>query len=182
MVDDSDIRWKTYGKRRSIRLPGWDYSLPAVYHVTLTSYRRANWFDAPVLAGAFVDALREQVVRTHYSIHAFCVMPDHIHILCQPNAQNPVMLEHFVQRVKSTATHRLHLLAADGVIWQRGFYDHILRRDEDVLPVTWHILANPVRAGLTEDFEHYPFSYAPEFKRYTGPRNVVDLPIWKPAT
>ena len=179
-MDDLDIRYKTYGKRRSLRLPGWDYSLPVVYHVTLTAYRRASWFDLPAYAGAFVDALREHVVRTRYRIHAFCVMPDHVHILCQPDGFHPVRLDHFVQRVKGAATRRLHLLEAEGMIWQRGFYDHILRSEEDVLPVTWYILANPVRAGLTEDYEAYPFSYAPEFKSYTGPRHVVDLPVWQP--
>ena len=176
-----ELRYKMYGKRRSLRLPDWDYCLPAVYHVTCACYGRNPWFKVPSHAGACVDALRQQVARTAFQIHAFCIMPDHIHVLCQPDPHHPSSLITFVGQVKRETTRRLHLLGVEDLVWQRGFYDHILRRDEDALPVIWYILANPVRSGLVEDYEAYPYSFAPEFKTYSGPRDVVSVPDSKPS-
>ena len=179
--DRMGIQYKTYGKRRSIRLEGWDYATSCVYHVTLTTHGRGVFFNVPVRVGAFVDALRLQTARMHYMVYAFCVMPDHVHVLCQPNAERPISLISFVQQLKSGASRRLHLLGAAERIWQRGFHDHILRREENIAEVVNYILANPVRAGLTTDYAVYPYSYAAGIKNYLGPKNVVRLPESKPA-
>jgi hypothetical protein len=42
-------------------------------------------------------------------------------------------------------------------LWQPSYYDHVLRDDEASLPVMWHIVSNPVRAGLVSNCEDYPF-------------------------
>ena len=47
--------------------------------------------------------------------------------------------------------------------WQRSFYDHALRREEDLLVVTRYILENPIRAGLVESAIEYPLSGSFEF-------------------
>jgi REP element-mobilizing transposase RayT len=46
-----------------------------------------------------------------------------------------------------------------GMVWQRSFYDHPLRKDEDLLKVAEYIIYNPVRKGLVEDWRDYPFSW-----------------------
>jgi hypothetical protein len=43
-------------------------------------------------------------------------------------------------------------------LWQDGYYDRILRNDEQTIVVARYILENPVRAGLVTDFREYPFS------------------------
>ncbi|MBN2380988.1 hypothetical protein JXM67_14415 [candidate division WOR-3 bacterium] len=43
-------------------------------------------------------------------------------------------------------------------MWQRGYYDHILRKEEDLEIVANYIWGNPVRKGLAETIEEYPFS------------------------
>jgi hypothetical protein len=43
------------------------------------------------------------------------------------------------------------------VLWQRSYYDHILREDEDVVGVARYVLENPVRAGLVTEVIQYPF-------------------------
>ncbi len=168
-------RYKTFGKCRSLRLAGWDYAAPCPYHVVISTYAQAPLFGAPDRAGAFVDALRERAALSRYTIHAFCVMPDHVHLCCQPDSQTPISLISFIQHLKRRTVLRLRQLGVQDAVWQRGFYDRILHRDEQLPEVIDYILNNPVRAELVADFCAYPFSYAPEVKAYTGPRDVVDL-------
>ena len=91
-------------------------------------------------------------------------MPHHIHILTAPSEEDrAISLPRFIQRFKSTSTRRLWKVGISGSVWQRSFYDHILRQDEDLEPAAKYILANPVRKGLVQTAEAYPLSqYFPE--------------------
>ena len=80
---------------------------------------------------------------------AFVLMPDHLHWLVQLGVHAEI--EKVVGRVKSLIARRL-----DGGIWQTGFYDHALRKDEDIAAVARYIVANPVRAGLVGRLGDYP--------------------------
>jgi len=55
------------------------------------------------------------------------------------------------------ATGYAHKRATGTRLWQAGFYDHILRADEDRLRVIEYLIANPVRGGLVTDVADYPF-------------------------
>jgi len=83
-------------------------------------------------------------------------MPDHLHILAEGESEDSE-LERFVSRMKQRTgfwyaqLHRQRL-------WQDGYYDRILRGEEQTLVVARCILKNPVRAGYVTRFEEYPFS------------------------
>jgi REP element-mobilizing transposase RayT len=85
---------------------------------------------------------------------AFVVMPDHVHWLLQLGGNG--QLSAVVQYVKSVSAHRLNKrLGRRGPVWQDGFHDRALRRDEDLKMVARYILGNPVRAGLAETVAEY---------------------------
>ncbi len=63
-----------------------------------------------------------------------------------------------MQRFKSYTTRLAWQKGHPGALWQRSYYDHIARREEDVLAICEYILANPVRKGLVEDVGLWPFS------------------------
>ena len=113
------------------------------------------------LASEVVRILEEEGVRTLTDLYAYCVMPDHVHVLLQPNAGDLIQ---YVQAVKGKTTRTYWKLGGSGKLWQRGFHDHILRREESLHGITQYILANPVRAGLTDDIVAYPFSGSTKFK------------------
>jgi putative transposase len=169
MSKEKRLAYKTYGKRRSLRLPGWDYRQPHDYHVTITTKDRQPLFLQPKAVQAFVDSLRDQTSSTGFTIWTFCVMPDHIHILCQPPSDSEIDLTAFIGRVKSVASRALAEAGFGWKVWQRGFYDHILRSDEDRIGVARYIVANPVRKGLVENVQDYPYSFVYEEKDYTDP-------------
>jgi len=85
---------------------------------------------------------------------AFVIMPDHVHWMLQ--LKGDVDLNSIVQMVKSVSAHALNRqLERRGSIWQKGFHDHALRREEDIRCAARYIIANPVRAGLVESVRDY---------------------------
>ncbi|MDP2783487.1 MAG: transposase [Sulfurimicrobium sp.] len=80
---------------------------------------------------------------------AFVVMPDHLHWLLELGAG--VSLSRVVGRIKSVTAHRL-----GGGVWQPGFHDHALRKDEDLATTARYVVANPVRKGLVPNIGAYP--------------------------
>ena len=65
-----------------------------------------------------------------------------------------------MSRIKSTSAHRIKL----GRIWQPEYFDRILRSDEDVMKKADYIAENPVRAGLVDRADQYPWSWSPYAK------------------
>ena len=87
---------------------------------------------------------------------AVCVMPDHVHFLLSPISENLIGL---VGRWKGYTTHLIEMKGYKGKVWQRSFYDHALRKEEDLMKVAEYIVCNPVRKGLVRDWEEYPYSW-----------------------
>lgn len=91
---------------------------------------------------------------TVYSL-AWVVMPDHVHWLLQLGAS--VTLSDAVKRFKAHTAHAVNqYLQRSGALWQKAFYDHTLREEEDVREIARYIVANPLRAGLVEHIDDYP--------------------------
>ena len=83
-------------------------------------------------------------------------MPDHLHLLLEGQSEK-TGLRNFVQLFKQLSSyHWKHEGGAD--LWQRSYYDRVLRADEDTLVVARYILMNPVRKGLCQSPEQHPFS------------------------
>jgi REP element-mobilizing transposase RayT len=87
---------------------------------------------------------------------AFVVMPDHFHWLLQLGEETT--LSCVVQSMKSFSAHRIvPMIGSEGrKIWQAGFHDHAVRREEDLAGIARYIVANPLRAGLVDAIGDYP--------------------------
>lgn len=82
-------------------------------------------------------------------------MPDHLHWLFQLNERET--LSATIKRLKARSSLSIgRHVELGSPVWQRGFYDHAIRRDEDILAVARYIVANPLRAGLVEHIGDYP--------------------------
>jgi putative transposase len=89
----------------------------------------------------------------HYKLHAFVVMPDHIHLLLTPQGET---IERVMGLIKGGSSHRL---ACKGPVWQRGFSDHRIRDQEDFRAKRAYIHQNPVRAHMVDLPENYSYAY-----------------------
>ena len=120
-----------------------------VYLLTLVCADRAAEFGEFSAARTAVRAMHQAAVEAVAETLAFVVMPDHVHWLIQ--LRDDIALGEVVRRYKACATHAL-----GRKLWQRGFHDHALRHDEDLVSVARYIVANPVRAGLVRHAGDYP--------------------------
>ena len=141
---------------QSLRLHEFDYRNPGPYHVILGTHHRRPLLGCPPLAEHLIALLAGESAATDACVYAYCLMPDHVHILISPGANDSLI--RFVQRFKSRAARISRQLGKEGKLWQRGFYDHILRSEETVEVVARYILGNPVRKGLARSTVEYPFS------------------------
>jgi len=81
-------------------------------------------------------------------------MPDHLHLLVA--GDEGADLKEFVRLFKSRSSYH-YKKGAGHPLWQRSYYDRVLRKDEDTRAVARYILNNPIRRGLARSAEAYPF-------------------------
>ncbi len=86
---------------------------------------------------------------------AWVVMPDHMHWLFQLGEQ--ITLSDVLKSFKARSAISINRhLNRKGRLWQRSYYDHALRKEEDIRDVARYIVANPLRAGLVTKIGNYP--------------------------
>ena len=122
-----------------------------IYLITTVTENRIKVFEDLVSARIIINVLKEEQSRKSAETLSFVLMPDHLHWLMQLKAGSH--LSKVVGRIKSVSAHQL-----GGKIWQAGFYDHALRKEEDIQGIARYIVANPLRAGLVDkigDYSHW---------------------------
>ncbi len=124
-----------------------------IYLITTVTQERVSHFTDFHLGRLLVHTLRGETPRAETL--AFVVMPDHLHWLMQLREGHD--LSRVIADVKSISSRRINrALNRKGSLWQRGYHDHALRRDEDVAGVARYVVANPLRAGLVKSLGKYP--------------------------
>jgi REP element-mobilizing transposase RayT len=94
-----------------------------------------------------------------YSLHAWTVMPNHVHVLLTP--VEGVALGTILATLKGvTSTSINRQLSQSGVLWQRDYFDRMIRDEEHFERVRRYIEWNAVKAGLTPDPAKWPWSSA----------------------
>jgi REP element-mobilizing transposase RayT len=156
--------------RRSIRLPCYDYRQAGAYFVTLCAYRRLNLFGEIVgnrvklnPAGMLVrrEWRRTESVRRDVTLDASIVMPNHIHgivILAGKHASEgatrrvvPTLLSGslgaIIGQFKSVTAKRINRIRRmpSAPVWQRNYFERIIRSEEELGRIRRYIILNPVR-------------------------------------
>jgi putative transposase len=100
-----------------------------------------------------------------YDLDTFCIMSNHVHILITP-LPDPDKPDSYYAIAKIMHTHKRftailanRLLARDGQFWQHENYDHYVRNEAEYNRIRAYILQNPVKAGLVESWEDWPWTY-----------------------
>lgn len=142
--------------RRRIRLDRTVYSDPnRICSVTFCTFDRAPIFARDLLARVMTAVVERVAEVTGANVVAYCVMPDHVHLVASPSHRCDIV--QLVGRIKANASREIRVQVGHDRIWQRGFWDHVLRRDEDVERVAAYVVDNPVRAGLVSSLNAYPY-------------------------
>jgi putative transposase len=143
-------------QRRNTRLARENYLGRQSYFVTICCDFRRPYFDEAVVAQGVVDLLIECAARDSFQLHAFCLMPEHMHVLAEGGDDRSHLLE-FIRVFKLRAAFAFRK-SHGRRLWEMSYYEHILRGSDSVEAVATYIWWNPVRRGLCERVEDFPFS------------------------
>ncbi|HUM68690.1 MAG TPA: hypothetical protein PLK31_07580 [Chloroflexota bacterium] len=124
-----------------------------------------RWLGQPEIATIVVDSLHF-LDGNVYDMDTFTVMPTHVHAVFQPLAKEDGSY-HALQKIlhslkRHTAWEANKLLERDGAFWQHESYDHVVRDRREWERIVAYVLNNPVKAGLVQTWEEWPWSYLKE--------------------
>lgn len=146
-----------YPKRKSLRLKDYDYSRNGAYFVTICSYDRHCIFGDPVGTATGRPLLSENGRITQAAIKnidaiypavrvdKFVIMPNHVHliIVLSGDGGRPMAaptISRVINQFKGYVSKQMGF-----PIWQRSYYEHIIRNEQDYLSVWEYIDANPAK-------------------------------------
>lgn len=129
------------------------------------------WLRKPDVANIVSDQLHKHD-GVWYELQAFCIMPNHVHVLLDTSTQlhqlesseadtEYMQLDRIMKRIKGASSRYVNqLLGRTGSsFWQKDSYDHFVRNHEEWNRILAYILNNPVKAGLVKDWQEWSFSY-----------------------
>jgi REP element-mobilizing transposase RayT len=155
--------------RRSIRLEGYDYSQSGAYFVTICAYKRELLFENEETKRILErEWLNTRDLRQNAVIDEFVVMPNHLHGIimitqgvgayCNTPLQNRFKspsktVGSIIRGFKSTTTRQINLLreTPGNPIWQRNYYDHIIRNEYELNKIREYIQNNPLKWDLDKE-------------------------------
>lgn len=120
------------------------------------------WLRDPRVAELVCESMRHRDGRA-YDLDAFCVMPNHVHLICTPRPKaegSYFSMSSIMHSLKSYTAHKANrLLEREGGFWQRESYDHVVRDEDEWRRVVTYVLQNPVKAGLVEQWQEWKWTY-----------------------
>jgi putative transposase len=127
----------------------------AIYAITTVTYERQTIFNDFKSARLLIQTLRQSQLEQQSETIGFVLMPDHLHWMVRLN--HPTKLSRLMMIIKGRSARQINQLRNNKEpIWQKGYYDHCLRDDEDLIKNMRYIVANPLRAGIVQSLKLYP--------------------------
>jgi len=112
------------------------------------------------LGRVVIQAMKYQHQQQKLNSFAFVIMPDHLHWLFA--LQNSYSLSEVMQSVKGYSARKIQKINQEQgkintePLWQDGYHDHAVRKEEDLKKMARYIIANPLRANLVKTIADYP--------------------------
>lgn len=145
--------------RKSTRLQDYDYSNNGYYFITICTQNKQHIFgcvsDCSINLNILGRIAAEEIenIICHYQtveILKYVVMPNHIHAIIAINdtersRPTSTTIPMIIGLYKSGVSKRIHTHEPDIVVWQRSFYDHIIRNEDEYLRVWQYIDENPLK-------------------------------------
>lgn len=120
-----------------------------VYVITTATHKRQPVFKDFKAARVLIQVMMGHEQVGFAATFCFVVMPDHLHWMMQLGEERN--LGETIQALKSITSRKV-----GRPVFQKGYYDHAVRKDEDMRALARYIVANPLRAGLVGNIHDYP--------------------------
>jgi REP element-mobilizing transposase RayT len=151
--------------RKPNRLPSYDYSSHGYYFLTICTDNRIKYFgdvlnNKMILnnCGKIANDYWKNIpnIYAEIEIDQFIVMPNHVHgilIIKNGTGRCPVpteetrygLISKIIGAYKSITTRKIQKISNNKFLWQRSFYDHVIRDDNDMLRIQQYIVNNPFK-------------------------------------
>lgn len=148
------IKDEYFVRERKHRLKDDAYKGYQITAYTLCIKDRKQIFNEPSLFTVFEEYLHKALAKHHVDAHVYVFMPDHCHLLLQSTDKDGDTKKAVILFKQLTGYWFSKNLAS--VFCGKDFYDHLLRKDEDLKKQIEYILLNPVRGELVETWQLYP--------------------------
>jgi REP element-mobilizing transposase RayT len=145
-----------YGQGRAVRWERCDYVGNIDIHVTICAAKDVLFRDQ-ALARMICENVEFYCRKLGYRLYGYALMPDHLHVLLSP-ADSGEPLSHWLDVFKSYTTHQYMKSGERPPLWQSSANDHVCREGETAETVMRYIADNPVRAGLVEKWQDWPWT------------------------
>lgn len=132
------------------------------FSITIGTSSRLPVFRDSEFGLECISILERLSERHTTKVYAYCLMPDHVHLLL--STPQGVLINRFVGSFTSRCFAARRGRGNSNPFWQRSFYDHGLRKPDDLRAVANYILNNPVREGLVARWRDYPLCGSLEFE------------------
>jgi REP element-mobilizing transposase RayT len=146
-------------------MPRWDYASPGIYFITICTYQREWLFDnlkyREAVETAWLAIPQRRHAQDHVALDESIVMPDHFHgillLTDHPPQYNPLennkdnlqsgSVGAIIGNLKSIVTTRINVLrrSKGSKVWQRGYYDRVVRQEGELEAIRQYIRDNPDR-------------------------------------
>jgi len=124
-----------------------------------------HWLTNPDIAGTIIDVLRFND-KKKYTLIAFCIMPNHVHLIISPmskDTDNLFSLSEIMHSIKTYSAKKCNeILSRTGQFWHHESYDHLIRDYDDFSYHLKYIWDNPLKAGLVINPEDWKYSWVNE--------------------
>jgi REP element-mobilizing transposase RayT len=146
-------------KRKTMHLKDFDYTNDNyVYFVTICAENKQRCFVNNKITKIIEDELEFRRTTKEINLLCYCIMPDHLHILLSLAEDYHKSLQNWVSAFKRYTTRVINELFSIKPLWQKNFYDHVVRKEESLIKIAEYIVNNPVRKGIVSEWEEYPYS------------------------
>ena len=150
----------TYTRRNSHRLPSYDYRSNGAYFITICTEKRQRVLEIPSIHIALLGHWQQLPQRfPGVRVDAFAVMSDHVHgiLWLDGSLKDAPTVGKVIGAFKAWVTiawrnyHKEAHIPCLSHLWQRDYYEHVIRNDEDLHLTRKYILNNPLQGLLRQE-------------------------------
>jgi putative transposase len=150
-------------RRHPHRLDPDDYRGYRAYSLTISTHKRIRTFTNAGIVGTAVLRILRVAGDRHVEVLAYCVMPDHMHLIVIAHAADTDFRE-FVRLAKQRSGHAFKQVCGKR-LWQESYFDRTVRDVQELPALVEYMIGNPVGAGLVEDPVDYPYWGSERYSR-----------------
>ena len=159
--------------RKPLRMSHYDYNTPGAYFLTFCTHNKQHILsqipgmtdELPVprltTCGKVVDTILKNIPEhLHVTIDQYVIMPNHVHLIAviteedvlteirESPLQSRSIISKLMGYIKMNASKVIRQYRGDIPVWQRGYYDHVIRNQQDYIALAEYIQTNPLRWEL----------------------------------